>query len=121
MNIQEEVEAIGKVVKTFERNVKNYVIGSIDAAIQKNPTMSITIEKDHIIISDYIDGEQVDYLVYIDDHVTNIEATKQGFSIGYLEHDNETYIKYKEIIKPIEDVYRTYFSWDGQEFVTNLK
>jgi hypothetical protein len=121
MDIKQEIQKIEAVVKAFEKNAKDYIVVSINKALEADENIRVEITDTHIIITDYLDGEQVDYLVYIEDEVTNIEATKQGYSIGYLEHDNETYVKYRQIIKPIEDVYRTYFSWDGQEFVTNLR
>jgi hypothetical protein len=119
--IEEELKKIEKVVNAFEKKAKEYITSSMNKAIEQYPSINIVINDKHFIISDFVDGEQVDYFVYIEDDVTNIEATKNGFSVGYLEHDSEVYIKYRQMIKPIEDVYRTYFSWDGQEFVTKLR
>lgn len=121
MDIEKEIASIGVVVQKFETDLRQHLNRSIAKAIEDNPTMTITIEPDHIVISDYIDGEQVDYLVYIEPDITLIEATKQGFSIGYLEPENETYIKFRQILSPIEETYRSFFSWDGKDFVINLK
>lgn len=121
MDVEKEIASIGEIVKKFETDLRKYLNLSISKAIEANPSMTITIEPDHIIISDYVDGEQVDYLVYIEPDMTLIEATKQGFSIGYLEPENETYLKFRQILSPIEETYRSFFSWDGKDFVINLK
>lgn len=123
MNIQKEVKKIETAVQKFESLLRQYLIESIQTAIQNNDSLAISITPECITVTEYVEAEQVDYLVYIDDtdYTVSIEATKQGFSIGYLEADSETYIRITTILKPIIDTYQTFFSWDGKEFVINLK
>lgn len=121
MDIEQRIDDIRLVVEQFEEDLRDFLNSSIEKSLSENTSMTITIKSDYIIISDSVDAEQVDYLVYIEQDSTQIEATKAGFAVGYLEHDSELYLKLRNILKPIEDTYRTFFSWDGREFVTNLK
>lgn len=123
MNIQKEVKKIETAVQKFESLLRQYLIDSIQTAVQNNDSLAISITPEYITVTEYVEAEQVDYLVYIDDtdYTVSIEATKQGFSIGYLESDSDTYIRITNILRPIIDTYQTYFSWDGKEFVINLK
>ena len=119
--IDDELEVVRNVVLNFEYKIQNHVKDSIKAIIEQYPSMSIHISTECVTIVDHVDGEQIDYLMYIEEETVNIEATKQGVSIGYLSEEDELYTKYIEMLQPVIDVSRTFFSWDGREFVTNIR
>ncbi len=122
-NLQKEIDDIEKLVVSFEKRLTTEINNSITKSLKNNPDISIIIRDNHVVLSDYVDGEQVDYLIYYASHdaPTTIEITKQGASLGYLDADTEMYTKYVSIVKPLEDAYLTYFEWDGFDFLKRFK
>lgn len=121
-DIDKELIAIEKIVVDFENRLRSYINTSIARVIKDNEDMIISIRNGHVSIIDYLNGETAEYLIYFEDNdMTTIEITKQGVSLGYLESDSEVYTKYRNMIKPIEDTYRTYFEWDGRDFLYSKK
>ena len=119
-NLVHEMELIKIAVTEFETKLKLHIINSINSVTASNPNITITIKEDHVIITDVIDGEPVDFNVWFSDDTTYIEAVKNGELVGVLDNEDESTKGYLSMVSVIEETYRNYFGWDGSDFISQF-
>lgn len=124
MSILTEFKKLEKNVLAFELYARNFIDAHMKSVVATNPNIKIYIKDNYVMISDILDGEAVEYNVYVspeDRDQTSIEVIKNGVSMGFLSVDSPLFEEFKKIVDPIQQLYLMFFSWDGVDFVNKLK
>jgi hypothetical protein len=121
-DIEEELTYIRQITQDFEQRLYASVRGHIDSVLTEHPNMSVVINKktDTVLIVVSHEKSEVAYCVNFTEESTIIEVIIDGGVVGLLNDEDEAYNNIMSIVEPIENAYRSMFSWDGKDFIKTV-